>query len=183
MVEKRSRKEQLLKELQDLEDLNTEAIEETEEDNEGCNVVYKDPLGGHSVIDLHEEQEPLQADKKATKEKKPRTKKQIEAFEKARETRERNALARKQMRDEEARIQQKEVEDKLVKKAIALKKKQIKQQAILDSISDDETPLEEVEKIATRSVTKTRLKREVTKDFPAPPPPAEEPVRPKYYFL
>jgi hypothetical protein len=176
MVEKLSRKEQLLKELQDLEDLNTEETEGLgEEDNEGCNVVYKDPL---EHID-----EPLQADKKATKEKKPRTKKQIEAFEKARETRERNALARKQMRDEEAKIQQKEVEDKLVKKAIALKKKQIKQQAILDSISDDETPLEEVEKIATRSVTKTRLKREVTKDFPAPPPPAEEPVTPKYYFL
>jgi len=172
-MEKISRKEQLLKELQDLEDLNTE---ETEEDN---GVVYKDPL---EHID-----EPLQADKKDTKkevkEKKPRTAKQIEAFEKARETREKNALARKEMRDEEAIAIRKQVEDKLVKKAIAVKKKQIKQQAVLDEISDDDTPLEEVEKIATRSVTKTRLKREVTKEFPAPPPPAQEPVTPKYYFL
>tara|TARA_R110002020_G_scaffold471763_1_gene699118 strand:+ start:472 stop:978 length:507 start_codon:yes stop_codon:yes gene_type:complete len=168
-MEKLSRKEQLLKELQDLEDLNTET---TEEDN---GVVYKDPL--------EHIEEPLQADKKATKEKKPRTAKQIEAFEKARQTRERNALARKQSRDEEAIAIRKQVEDKLVKKAIAVKKKQIKQQAILDEISDDETPLEEVEKIATRSVAKTRLKREVAKDFPAAPPPAEEPVRPKYYFL
>ena len=171
MVEKISRKEQLLKELQDLEDLNTE---ETEEDN---GVVYRDPL--------EHMDEPLQADKKdtkkAVKEKKPRTAKQIEAFEKARQTREKNALARKQMRDEEAIAIRKEVEDKLVKKAISVKKKQIKQQAILDEISDDETPLEEVEKIATRS--KTRLKREVSKDFPAQPPVAEEPVRPKYYFL
>ena len=171
MVEKISRKEQLLKELQDLEDLNTE---ETEEDN---GVVYRDPL--------EHMDEPLQADKKdtkkAVKEKKPRTAKQIEAFEKARQTREKNALARKQMRDEEAIAIRKEVEEKLVKKAIAVKKKQIKQQAVLDEISDDETPLEEVEKIATRS--KTRLKRETTKDFPAPAPVAEEPVRPKYYFL
>ena len=116
MVEKITRKEQLLKELQDLEDLNTEAIEETEEDN---GVVYKDPL--------EHMEEPLQADKKATKEKKPRTPKQIEAFEKARQTREKNALARKQMRDEEAIAIRKQVEDKLVKKAIAVKKKQIKQ--------------------------------------------------------
>tara|TARA_R110002167_G_scaffold6518_2_gene30158 strand:- start:131 stop:649 length:519 start_codon:yes stop_codon:yes gene_type:complete len=172
-MEKISRKEQLLKELQDLEDLNTE---ETEEDN---GVVYKDPL--------EHMDEPIQADKKDTKtevkEKKPRTAKQIEAFEKARETREKNALARKQSRDEEAIAIRKQVEDKLVKKAIAVKKKQIKQQAVLDEISDDDTPLEEVEKIATRSVAKTRLKREVAKDFPAPPPPAQEPVTPKYYFL
>lgn len=172
-MEKISRKEQLLKELQDLEETITE---ETEEDN---GVIYKDPL--------EHMDEPLQADKKdtkkAVKEKKPRTAKQIEAFEKARQTREKNALARKQMRDEEAIAIRKQVEDKLVKKAIAVKKKQIKQQAILDEISDDETPLEEVEKIATRSVTKTRLKREVSKDFPAPPPPAQEPVTPKYYFL
>ncbi len=172
-MEKISRKEQLLQELQDLEDLNTEG---TEEDN---GVVYKDPL--------EHMDEPIQADKKdtkkAVKEKKPRTAKQIEAFEKARQTREKNALARKQMRDEEAIAIRKEVEDKLVKKAIAVKKKQIKEQAILDAISDDDTPLDEVEKIATRSVSKARLKRETTKDFPAPPPPAEEPVRPKYYFL
>ena len=170
-MEKISRKEQLLQELQDLEKTD---MEETEEDN---GVVYRDPL--------EHMDEPIQADKKdtkkAVKEKKPRTAKQIEAFEKARQTREKNALARKQMRDEEAIAIRKEVEEKLVKKAIAVKKKQIKQQAVLDEISDDETPLEEVEKIATRS--KTRLKREVSKDFPAPPPVAEEPVRPKYYFL
>jgi hypothetical protein len=172
-MEKISRKEQLLKELQDLEETNTE---ETEEDN---GVTYKDPL--------EHMDEPIQADKTdtktAVKEKKPRTAKQIEAFEKARHTREKNALARKQSRDEEAIAIRKQVEDKLVKKAIAVKKKQIKQEAILDEISDDDTPLEEVEKIATRSVAKTRLKREVAKDFPAPPPPVEEPVTPKYYFL
>tara|TARA_R110002167_G_scaffold120911_1_gene298966 strand:- start:26 stop:544 length:519 start_codon:yes stop_codon:yes gene_type:complete len=172
-MEKLNRKEQLLQELKDLEESVTEGLEE---DN---GVTYKDPL--------EHMDEPIQADKKdtntAVKEKKPRTAKQIEAFEKARQTRERNALARKQGRDDEAIIIRKQVEDKLVKKAIAVKKKQIKQQAILDEISDDDTPLEEVEKIATRSVTKTKLKREVAKDFPAPPPPAQEPVTPKYYFL
>lgn len=167
-MEKISRKEQLLKELQDLEETNTEGMEEEKDE----------PL--QAVKGTIEE--PIIETKKAVKEKKPRTAKQIEAFEKARLTRERNALARKQMRDEEAIAIRKEVEDKLVKKAIAVKKKQIKQQAVLDEISDDDTPLAEVEKIATRSVAKTRLKREVAKDFPAPPP-TEEPVRPKYYFL
>tara|TARA_R110000850_G_scaffold173445_1_gene299080 strand:- start:871 stop:1365 length:495 start_codon:yes stop_codon:yes gene_type:complete len=164
-MEKISRKEQLLKELQDLEETKTEDVEEGR---------VPDPL---------ENEDAVQADKNEVKEKKPRTAKQVEAFQKARESRERNALARKQSRDEEAIAIRKDVEDKLVKKAIAVKKKQIKQQAILDEISDDDTPLEEVEKIATRSVTKTRLKREIAKDFPAPPPPAQEPVTPKYYFL
>ena len=166
-MEKITRKEQLLQELKDLEETNTEGIEEEKDE----------PLQAVKGTEVEVKGET----KKAVKEKKPRTAKQIEAFEKARQTREKNALARKQMRDEEAIAIRKEVEDKLVKKAIAVKKKQIKQQAVLDEISDDDTPLEEVEKIATRS--KTRLKREVSKDFPAPPPVAEEPVRPKYYFL
>jgi len=169
-MEKLNRKEQLLKELQDLEETNTEDVEE-ENNNDPIQAVKGDV------------EEAVVQTKKVVKEKKPRTAKQIEAFEKARQTRERNALARRQSRDDEAIAIRKQVEDKLVKKAIAVKKKQIKQQAILDEISDDETPLEEVEKIATRSVTRTKLKREVTKDFPAPPPPAEEPVTPKYYFL
>ena len=112
-MEKLNRKEQLLKELQDLEETNTEG---TEEDN---GVVYRDPL---------ENEDAVQAEKKEVKEKKPRTAKQIEAFEKARQTREKNALARKQSRDDEAIAIRKDVEDKLVKKAIAVKKKQIKQQ-------------------------------------------------------
>ena len=169
-MEKLNRKEQLLKELQDLEETNTEDVEE-ENNNDPIQAVKGDV------------EEAVVQTKKVVKEKKPRTAKQIEAFEKARQTRERNALARRQSRDDEAIAIRKQVEDKLVKKAIAVKKKQIKQQAILDEISDDETPLEEVEKIATRSVTRTKLKREVTKDFPAPPPPAQEPVTPKYYFL
>ena len=162
-MEKISRKEQLLQELQDLEEPNTEGLEEEKDE----------PIQAVKGTEVE-----VKGDtKKPVKEKKPRTAKQIEAFEKARLTREKNALARKQMRDEEAIAIRKEVEDKLVKKAIAVKKKQIKQEAILDEISDDETPLEEVEKIATRSVAKTRLKREVSKDFP----PAV--VAPKYYFL
>ena len=178
-MEKINRKEQLLQELQDLEETNTEGLEE--EKDEPIQAVK-----GTIDVPVNDTKKPVG---KATepqvlvKEKKPRTAKQIEAFEKARETREKNALARKQSRDEEAIAIRKQVEDKLVKKAIAVKKKQIKQEAILDEISDDDTPLDEVEKIATRSVAKTRLKREVAKDFPAPPPPAQEPVAPKYYFL
>jgi hypothetical protein len=38
------------------------------------------------------------------------------------------------------------MEEKIVKKAISIKKKQILKQKVLDEISDDETPIEEVKK-------------------------------------
>lgn len=41
-------------------------------------------------------------------------------------------------------------EEKIVKKAVAVKKKQIKRDAVLDEISDDETPIEQIKKIQKR---------------------------------
>ena len=42
------------------------------------------------------------------------------------------------------------LEQKIVKKAISIKKKQIKKEAALDEISDDETPMEKIKQIAKK---------------------------------
>ena len=42
------------------------------------------------------------------------------------------------------------LEQKIVKKAISIKKRQIKKEAALDEISDDETPMEKIKQIAKK---------------------------------
>ena len=42
------------------------------------------------------------------------------------------------------------LEAKIVKKAISIKKKQIKKEAALDEISDDETPIQKIKQIAKK---------------------------------
>jgi ribosomal protein S7 len=85
---------------------------------------------------------------KVEKVKKPRTEKQIEAFKKAQENRAKNILLKKE-------VGKKEFEEKILQKAISIKKKQINKQydlTVLDQISDDETPIEEI-KQKHRAVT------------------------------
>jgi hypothetical protein len=48
----------------------------------------------------------------------------------------------------------KDYQDSLVKKAISIKKKQIKKKAELDEISDDDTPIEDIKKIVKRLPSK-----------------------------
>jgi len=72
--------------------------------------------------------------------KRPRTEKQIEAFKKAQENRAKNILLKKEQG-------KKALEEKILQKALSIKKKQINKQydlAVLDQISDDETPIEEI---------------------------------------
>jgi hypothetical protein len=122
----KSRKE-ILQELLDLENEKVEEVEGVMEPK-----VDEDVDKGESV--------------EAVKVKKPRTPKQLEAFERAKAIRDANAKKRKEDAEMRAEQERKIIEEKLVKKAIALKKKQIKKQAILDSISDDDTPLEVIKK-------------------------------------
>ena len=68
----------------------------------------------------------------------PRTAKQIEQFKKVIENKMKNASERKKQAEIKADADKLELEDKLVKKAIAVKKKQIKKQKIIDDISSDE---------------------------------------------
>ncbi len=74
--------------------------------------------------------------------KKPRSAKQIEAFERARKKRDENRRLRAEEKAQRELQQKKEVEDKIIQKAISIKKKQILKQTVLDEISDEETPME-----------------------------------------
>jgi hypothetical protein len=92
------------------------------------------------------------------KEKKPRSQKQIEQFERIKAIRDANRKARAEQKAIEEEQQKKEMEDKIVKKAISIKKKQILKQKVLDEISDEETPVEDVKKIIKPIGTKVPVK-------------------------
>ena len=84
--------------------------------------------------DSDDEPEP-EIQKKPTR---PRTAKQIEQFKKVVESKMKNAEERKKKAEMKAVEDKQELEEKLVKKAIAVKKKQIKKQKIIDDISEEE---------------------------------------------
>jgi len=155
-MEKLNRKEQLLKELRDLENEKPEEVED---------------LGKPDADKTDDEDDEPQS---ITRAKKPRTEAQMKAFEKAKEKARLNAETRKAERETKAKEEQKAIEEKLVKKAISLKKKQIKQQAVLDQIEDDDTPLPEIEKIVKELPAK--FKKSVKQELPIPEP------KPKYIF-
>jgi hypothetical protein len=106
--------------------------------------------------------------------KKPRTEKQIAVFERAKETARVNAENRKIVAELRAKEQQEITDKKIVEKAIAIKKREIKRQAILDSVEDDDTPLEEIKKIVSLPA-----KKQIIKDVVLPPPVE----KPKYIFV
>jgi polyribonucleotide nucleotidyltransferase len=102
--------------------------------------------------------------------KKERTEAQKEATRKMLEARDKNRAERpsvtkvkqdlKAIRNQE--IEQlkaqavKEYQDSLVKKAISIKKKQIRKTVELDEISDDDTPMENIKKIMKKPVTRSQ---------------------------
>ena len=105
------------------------------------------------------------------KEKKPRSQKQIEQFERIKSIRDANRKARAEQKAIEEEQQKKEMEDKIVKKAISIKKKQILKQKVLDEISDEETPVEEVKaKIIKSTFEKTGGKEPIGTKVPVKPP-------------
>jgi len=161
MEDKKSRKEQLLKELQDLENENLGEVED---------------LGIQRTKDAVEDEVEEEKPKTIVRVKKERTPAQLKAFEKARETAKLNAEKRKKEREEKAEQERKVIEEKLVKKAISVKKKQIKKQAVLDEISDDDTDMVEIEKIAK----KLPAKRSVVKSKELPAEEKKDPC--PYYF-
>jgi hypothetical protein len=114
------RKEQLLKELHDLENEDSVELVETP------TAKIQEPK---EVVDSVNTAEKVQAPKK------PRTEKQIEAFNKAIETRKANEAARKAEREAKEAEEKRILEDKLVKKAIAIKKRQLKKEQIIEEIA------------------------------------------------
>ncbi|MCX6749162.1 MAG: hypothetical protein NTW17_00245 [Candidatus Pacearchaeota archaeon] len=140
--------------------------------------------------------EPLQASKEEDeipstlcdppkKPKKIATEKQLEAMRLGREKRDEQIKLRRQAEEEEKAIQKKLLEDKIVKKAISIKKKEIKKSTLLDEISDDDTPIEEIK---TTMKAKPIQKQVVTtqqqpKAQTPPAPKAIEIRKPTFYFV
>lgn len=91
--------------------------------------------------------EPLGSDIKVKKE---RTQKQKDAFERCILKKKECASKRNDDAKRLAAFDKAALEEKIVKKAISIKKKQIKKQSALDEISDDDTPIEKVKEIAKK---------------------------------
>lgn len=99
--------------------------------------------------------------------KKPRSEKQIAAFQKVLETRDANRRARADARVATQEADKALLEEKIVKKAVSIKKKQIKRQIALEEISDDDEPVEDIKrKIAARPRVRA-----------APAPAVPEPIK------
>ena len=141
--------------------------------------------------------EPLQASKEEDeipttlceppkKPKKVATEKQLEAMRLGRIKRDEQIKLRKEAVEQEKANQKKMLEDKIVKKAISIKKKEIKKSNLLDEISDDDTPIEEIK---TTMKAKPIQKQVVATQQPAPkaqPPPAPKAIeirKPTFYFV
>jgi hypothetical protein len=90
-----------------------------------------------------EEEEEIVAPVKVKKE---RTQKQKEAFERCILKKKECASKRNDDAKRLAAFEKAALEEKVVKKAISIKKKQIKKQSALDEISDDDTPIEKVKR-------------------------------------
>lgn len=97
--------------------------------------------------------------KERTEAQKEATRRMLEARDKKRAERpsvkavKEDLKALREQQIEELKAQAvKEYQDTLVKKAISIKKKQIKKQVELDNISDDDTPIEEIRKITKQPI-------------------------------
>lgn len=145
--------------------------------------------------------EPLQASKEEEKEddeipttlceppKKPKkipTQKQLEAMKLGREKRDEQRRLRKEAEEQEKAIQKKLLEDKIIKKAISIKKKEIKKSNLLDDISDDDTPIEEIKASIKAKPTQKQVvttQQPVPKIQPQQAPKAIEIKKPTFYFV
>lgn len=93
---------------------------------------------------------------------KPRTEKQLEMLAKGRANRQNNIKLQNEAKKIREAEEKKLLEEKIVQKAISIKKKQIKKEKVLDMISDDDTPKEEIiEKITRKKsvIPSTRLQQ------------------------
>ena len=112
--------------------------------------------------------EDLSEEETVEKIKAPRTQKQIDAFKKVIEKKMENAMKRQIEKKLQEEKDKKELEAKIIKKAVSIKKKQIKKQTVLEEISDDETPIEVIKEM------NVKLNKVIK--------PAEKP-KPKFIFV
>ena len=108
----------------------------------------------------------------APKPKRKLTEKQLQALHEGQQKRLEMARMKKELERQKQEEEKKRQEELIIKKALALKKKQIKKEAILHEISDDDTPIEEIKKIEKKPAI-------VKKQTPQP----QEPQKPKFIFI
>lgn len=116
------------------------------------------------------------------KEKKPRTPAQIEAFKKVVAIREAKRTQRKDEYNKDMEEFRKYKESLIVKKAVSIKKKQLKQLKPLEDISDDETPIEEIKQIIKPVNKAQAIQAPIIKAPPVQPPTPARPIKPTFYF-
>jgi len=109
-------------------------------------VMVKQPTLSESETESEEEKEVVAP----IKVKKERTQKQKDAFERCILKKKECASKRNDDAKRLAAFDKAALEEKVIKKAISIKKKQIKKQSALDEISDDDTPIEKVKEIAKK---------------------------------
>ena len=141
---------------------------------------YQDELNKlNSLPDDSSSDSEIEVITKPPKEKRERTQAQKDAFERAKQAREAKVKARKEENEIIKKSKEKEFEDKLIKKAITTKKKQIKEMAKkIEEESDtdiDERP------VNTRTPI-IKQKDEIVKKI-SKPIVVEEKPKPKYTFL
>jgi hypothetical protein len=146
-------KKELLRQLLELEDDDLGEDRLPEEPQKTPQIEQTD------TINAVPEEEPL------TKPKKQLTAKQLEALKKGQQKRDENRVKNKTEKEKREAEEKRILEEKLVKKAIALKKKQIKKQALLDEISDDETPIEKIKQIVVTAKEPEKPKGPVFRFF------------------
>ena len=120
----------------------------------------KDVIVSNDASDSEIEVKPAKVDKRTLAKGANRSEKQIEACKKMMEKRREKQAERKVVKDAEAEVFKKELEEKIVSKAVSIKKKQIKKKAILESISDDDEAIESVMAKVRKINTKTSTPRE-----------------------
>lgn len=131
------------------EDLLLEDVEDTEDIQKKANIkVSKKKLviktQPAKPVSDEEEEKPIAPPRP------PRTEAQRLAFERCKAKRDANAKKRAEDAKKLAEYEKKALEEKVLAKAVSIKKKQIKKQVVLDEISDDETPIEKIKEIAKK---------------------------------
>lgn len=134
-----------------------------------------EPLENKNNIDQLEKVEINEKPLQAIKPKKKLSPAQLENLKKGREKslsirREKGKLNMEIEEEIKRRVEEerKQLEDKIIQKAINLKKKQIKRQVYMEHLSDDDTPIEKVKEI---------MKRGPKQNLPP------RPEAPKYIFV
>ncbi len=164
-----------------LENKNTAVSEETPKIRKKDLIKqYQDELNKlNSLPDDSSSDSEIEVITKPPKEKRERTQAQKDAFERAKQAREAKVKARKEENEVIKKTKEKEFEDKLIKKAITTKKKQIKEMA---KKIEEESDTDIDERPVNTQTPIIKQKNEIVKKN-SKPIIVEEKPKPKYSFL